>query len=90
MQKCKSNIVWKLGPFKVYGDHFYLIEEVHMTIATIFAASRAFILIKICQNCKERAEIPNLTFEEVKKLTDEFPMAFAKPTLEALKNELSS
>jgi len=84
MDKCKSNIVWKFGPVKAYGDHFYLIEEIHAVIASLIQFH--FVLVKRCQNCQERQDITNVDGTDLDNLAKDFPMAFAKPTLEAFKN----
>ena len=89
MDKCKSNIVWKFGPFKVCGDHFYVIEEVHQVVAHIIPLELPYVLIKRCQNCGERNDIVNVSNEELKDLVREFPMAFNRDTLKVLRNELS-
>jgi len=89
MDKCKSNIVWKFGPlFKAYGDHFYLIEEVYQVLAHIISLESPFILVKRCQNCRERKDIVNVSGDELEELVKEFPMAFNRDTLRVLKNEL--
>ena len=84
MLKCKSNIVWKLGPLKIYGDHFYLIEEIPAVIASLVPFH--FDLIKRCQKCQERKDIINIDSTDLDNMVKDFPMAFAKPTLEAFKN----
>jgi hypothetical protein len=89
MDKCKSNVVWKFGPFKVLGDHFYLIEEVHSIVATPLIYPENLILVKRCQNCKERKDITNLAWFDVEQLVTDYPMAFNRDTLKVLKNELS-
>jgi hypothetical protein len=86
MNKCKNNIVWQFGPLKVYGEHFYLIEEIHAVIASLTAFH--FDLVKRCQNCRERKDIENVV--DLDNLIKDFPMAFAKPTLDAFKNARST
>jgi hypothetical protein len=88
MDKCKSNIVWKFGPFKIYGDHFYSIAEVRSIIASSIYFPNDFVLIKQCQNCQKTSDL-FIEREELEKTIKEFPMAFHPKTLEELKRELS-
>lgn len=89
MDRCKSKILWQVGPFKICGDHFYLIEEVHKVVAASFNVSERFILVKKCQNCQDRKDITNLSLFDVANLMADYPMAFNANTLKELKYELS-